>query len=274
MPTEPLTLSKDSTSEKSVSRPKDDRRGSRLSLFLGRLMVPYERRPASDPLHTNLSYEWAWWINRSYFRICHCVQYRGTWNIPEHGPVIFAPNHVSYYDPTLVAAGIPYRMRFMAWDALFKVPILKQILENYGGYPVRLQSADKGAIEQTLRILRNGEAVMIFPEGARSRTGELLPFENGIARLALQTGATIVPVTVTGVFESWPPDRAFPRLCRPFCIRYHTPIRVEPCADRCQLRARMAEINEQIRRPIERRLKAYARLRAWRRKVEGVWYQE
>lgn len=271
MSTDPVTLTQEHCPDTPVT---DDDSMSYFSERLGRLLVPYERRPNSDPLHTNLAYEFAWWVNRTWFEVFHKVRYRGTHNIPEHGPVIYAPNHVSYYDPTLVGAGIPYRMRFMAWEGLFRVPILKQILENFGGYPVKLQSADKAAIERTLRILRNGEAVMIFPEGQRSETGELLEFENGIARLALQTGATIVPVTVTGVYDSWPLSRPLPRLGNPFVVTYHKPILVEKSKDRSALREQMAEINAAIGRPISRRLAAWERLRRIRRRREGVWHKE
>jgi len=224
-------------------------------------LLPHTMRPRGDVLHSDLNYEWARWVNLEYFWLFHCTRYRAQRNIPEQGPVIFAPNHVSYYDPTLVGAGIPYRLRFMAWDALFKVPIVRQILLTYGGYPVKPQSADKGAIEQTLKILRNGEAVMIFPEGGRSEDGQLQAFENGIARLALQTGATVVPVTVTNVFESWPLTRAFPRLFVPFTIKYHPPIRVAPLASRAELRARMEELNAAMAKPIRMRLAAWDRLK-------------
>lgn len=236
-------------------------RTSRLKAYL----LPHTQRPRSDVLHTDLNYEWARWINLEYFWFFHCVRYRAQRNIPEHGPVIFAPNHVSYYDPTLIGAGIPYRLRFMAWEALFRVPVVKQILIKYGGYPVKAQSADKRAIEQTLKILRNGEAVMIFPEGGRSKDGTLMPFEQGVARMALQTGATIVPVTVTNVFESWPPHRAFPRLFVPFTIKYHPAIPVSPVTDRSELRARIEQLNEDIARPIRRRLGAWQRLKARRK---------
>ncbi len=234
---------------------------NRLKAYL----LPHSQRPRGDVLHTNLNYEWARWINLEYFWLFHCVRYRCQRNIPRNGPLIFAPNHVSYYDPTLIGAGIPFRLRFMAWDALFRVPMVKQILLTYGGYPVKLQSADKAAIEQTLRILRNGEAVMIFPEGTRSDDGTLKPLEQGVARMALQTGATIVPVTVTNAYESWPMSRMVPRLFVPFTIKYHPPIPVPVLANRSELRGRIEQINAAIAKPIIRRLAAWQRLKARKR---------
>jgi 1-acyl-sn-glycerol-3-phosphate acyltransferase len=227
------------------------------------MLFPHRIRPKSDVLHSTLSYEWARWINLEYFWLFHGVRYRGQKNIPDHGPIIFAPNHVSYYDPTLVAAGIPTGMRFMAWDALFKFPVLKQILEGYGGYPVKLKSADKAAIEQTLRILKNRESIIIFPEGGRTHDGKLMPFEQGVARMALQTNAAIVPVTVTGIYDSWPRHRAFPKLCVPFTVKYHKPIYATP-VERSGLKTRLISLNEEIAKPIARRLAAYERLKKYK----------
>ncbi|MGI8908277.1 MAG: lysophospholipid acyltransferase family protein [Candidatus Sumerlaeaceae bacterium] len=224
-------------------------------------LLPHTHRPKGDPLRSTLNYEWARWVNLEYFWLFHSVRYRGQRNIPANGPMIFAPNHVSYYDPTLVGAGIPYPMRFMAWDALFKVPLLKQILESYGAYPVRPNTADKGSIEKTLKILKNGEAIMIFPEGVRSDDGSLKPFEMGVARMALQTGAKIIPVTVTNVYESWSAHRTLPKLFVPLTVKYHPPIEVPAHVPRPELRAKIEEINEQVAKPIRRRLAAWERLK-------------
>lgn len=229
-----------------------------------------EKKPNfKKPLSTYPAYEFARFLNLSYFRLFHKIRYVGVSNIPADGPIIFAPNHVSYYDPTGIAAGVPSSMRFMAWDALFSVPILKQILEKFGGYPVKLKSADKQAIVQTLKILKNGECVMIFPEGERSESGELGPFENGVARLALQTGATVVPVTITGAFESWPATQALPRWFHPITVKFHNPIFLEVCHDKNTLKDQMAQLNEDTARPIRRRLAAWNRLKSLRLKKKN-----
>ena len=72
---------------------------------------------AGDPLCTTLVWEATRATLLEYFRYCHCVKYSGVHNVPARGPIILAPNHVSYYDPPLIAAGVPHRIRFMAWDA-------------------------------------------------------------------------------------------------------------------------------------------------------------
>lgn len=180
--------------------------------------------------------------------------------------MIIAPNHVSFYDPPLIAVGIRHRVRFMAWDALFRVPVLRQIMLSYGAYPVKLKSADKGAIAQTLKILRNGEAVMIFPEGSRSVSGQLTSFEQGPARLAVQTGAAIVPVTILGAFEAWPAANRLPRLFRPIIIKYHPPVYPADLPQDLELRERVIELNRRVAAPISRRLRAWEKLREKKRR--------
>lgn len=215
-----------------------------------------------EPLTTDLKYEFARAINLTWFRLFHCVRYRAVKNIPKTGPIIVAPNHVTYYDPPAVAAGIPFRVRFMAWDALFKVPVLRSILVGWGAYPVKLKAADKGAIVQTLKILRHGEAVMIFPEGLRHGTGDLAPFEQGPARLAIQTDAYILPVSVIGALEAWPMDKMFPRLFRRITIKYHPAVWAKDLPDDLDLKGKIEEMNRRVARPIQRRLDAWKKLKS------------
>ena len=216
--------------------------------------------PVFEPLSTDFKYEFARAINMAWFRPFHNIRYRGVNNVPDTGPMIIAPNHVSYYDPPAVAAGIPFRVRFMAWDALFKVPLLRRILLGWGAYPVKLKSADKGAIVQTLKILKHGEAVMIFPEGIRNDDGSLAAFEQGPARLALQTNAAIVPVSIVGAFEAWPSRNALPRLFKPIIIKYHTPVYARDIPKEWDMKDKVAEMNRRVAQPIRRRLQAWTHL--------------
>ena len=231
------------------------REAKRFELF------PYSGLRKKHPLRTGPIWEFSRLLLFEYFQLFHGLRYTGTWNVPEKGPIIFAPNHVSYFDPPLVNAGIPFRVRSMAWDALFKVPGLSQVIRAYGAFPVKLKSADKSAVAESLRVLRNGECLLVFPEGERTESGELSQFEKGVARVALQTGATIVPVSITGAYESWPRARAVPMPFKPICVKFHEPIRVEITGDREMIKQRTEEINEAIAKPINRRLKAWQRLK-------------
>lgn len=219
-----------------------------------------EAAAENSPLKTDLKYEFARVINLTWFRLFHCVRFRAVGNVPAQGPMIIAPNHISYYDPPVIAAGIPHRVRFMAWDALFKLPVLRGILLGWGAYPVKLKSADKAAVMQTLKILRNGEAVMIFPEGFRSPTLDLMPFEQGPARLADQTGAAIVPVTILGAYEAWPMANALPRPFRPINIKYHAPVYPSDLPADLDPKQRAIEMNRRVAAPIERRIRAWKKL--------------
>lgn len=220
---------------------------------------PPEKQPVPPAARTDRLWEFTRRVLEEYFWLLHCIRFRGIQNIPAQGPVIFAPNHVSYYDPPMIAVGIPFRIRFMAWDKLFQVPGFSRLIELYGAYPVRQKTVDKKAIATTLSVLRNGGAVIIFPEGERSSTGELSEFENGVARLAIQTQAFVVPVTVTGAFEAWPRFRLLPRWLRPIQVKFHPAILPAGAAHAGDVRTRMEELNQLIRQPIERRLRAYAR---------------
>jgi 1-acyl-sn-glycerol-3-phosphate acyltransferase len=223
-----------------------------------------------DPLRPKFIYDVCRVIWMIWFKVFHCVSFRGQHSIPSTGPIIFCPNHISYYDPPLVGLGVPFATRFMAWDALFKVPVLGPLIRYLGAFPVRLKSADKAAIEQTLQVLRSKHAVMIFPEGGRSFTGELMPFEAGAFRMAAQTGATIVPVSILGMFEAWPAFETFPSLFRPIIVKYHAPIRVDPNIPRSKVKELTESLSSEVRRVIERRQSAFERYKKMQR-ARGVW---
>jgi len=206
------------------------------------------------------------------FWLFHGLRYRGRENIPSEGPVIIAPNHVSYYDPLLVGVGIRRRLSSMAWDALFKVPLLGWGMRKLGAFPVDPKSADVQAYRICLEALKRGGVVQVFPEGHRGAGDEVESFRSGAARLALRSGATVVPVTITGAFESWPRWRLFPRpRCR-IVVKFHRPIRVRDDNPKGEeLRAAVEDLNDKVAAPIRRRYTAYRRLqRRKRRKIPSA----
>ena len=149
-----------------------------------------------------------------YFKLYHRLTIYGEKNILGNKPVIFASNHASYLDPPVVGlAAFPIRLRFIAWDKLFRVPIFRTFLLAMGAVPV--SSNDKVSSAALLRMvigfLESGENVFICPEGHRSEDGNLQPLEGGVAVLSLKTGAPIIPTWAGGTFRSLAPHMKFPR---------------------------------------------------------------
>jgi 1-acyl-sn-glycerol-3-phosphate acyltransferase len=160
------------------------------------------------------------------FRVLFSVEHYGVENVPEDGAVIIAGNHPSYLDPLLVGLPIKRTIRFMAWDALFKVPALGQIIKAVGAFPVDIRKGHgEAAFRQASRVLESGDALGIFPEGQRSEQAAMGELRTGVARLAIDTGAPIVPVTIGGATRAWPKWKLLPRSAK-IIVRYHEPIRL------------------------------------------------
>jgi 1-acyl-sn-glycerol-3-phosphate acyltransferase len=160
-----------------------------------------------------------WLGARTYFGL----RLEGVAHIPGSGPVIIVPNHVSYADPVLVTIPVRRRVHYMAWNALFGVPGLSWLIRRLHAFPVEVESADPRATREAVRLLQAGEVVMIFPEGERSVDGTLQRFKPGAFRLACSLGVPVLPVTIAGAHESWPPGRMLPRPGR-LRITYHPPV--------------------------------------------------
>lgn len=149
-------------------------------------------------------------------------------NVPASGPVILAPNHFSAMDHFFCGVFLRRRVCFMAKSQLFKWP-LASILQHGGAFPVRRGQRDEEAILTAERILGRGGALVIYPEGGRSRTrsigGHARP---GVGRLALSSGAPVVPVAIHGSLwvREWRRLR-FPRVI----VRYGAPLRCEKVLD-------------------------------------------
>jgi 1-acyl-sn-glycerol-3-phosphate acyltransferase len=122
----------------------------------------------------------------------------GEEHVPPTGPVILAANHRSFWDIPVHVVASPRPIAFMAKQELYRGPITGWMWRALGGFPVRRDTADIRAIDTALALLEQGDMVGVYPEGTRSRTGEMLPFLKGAAWLALRTGAPIVPCGLMG----------------------------------------------------------------------------
>ena len=164
-----------------------------------------------------------WWFCRLAFKI----EFHGVENIPRLGACIITPNHATYADPIWITIPMPRRIYYMAWHKPFRIPVLGLLMRMFGAFPVNLDvAADASAQRDAIELLRKGRALVIFPEGGRTKTGKLMPFKMGAFRMALTHGIPIVPVTIKGGENIWPVGQVFPKPGR-VTITYHPPIEVE-----------------------------------------------
>lgn len=138
-------------------------------------------------------------IVRFLLRLFFRLQVSGLENIPAGG-VIVAPNHIGNFDPPVLGCALPVsrRIHFMAKEELFKNPLVRWVITHLCAFPVRRGTADRGAIRNALNLLAAGEAVGIFPEGTRSKTGQLGKPEAGLAMIAAKAAVPVVPTAVFG----------------------------------------------------------------------------
>jgi 1-acyl-sn-glycerol-3-phosphate acyltransferase len=134
---------------------------------------------------------------------------RGQENVTPRRPFLFLANHQSYCDPPALFVSIPRNVRLILKKELRKLPLLGLIMEM-GGFVFidrkdRVQSVS--GMKQAVRQLQQGHSFLIYPEGTRTRTGELGPFKKGPFIMAIESGTAIVPVSVKGSFEIMPPNR-------------------------------------------------------------------
>ncbi|MFJ8256258.1 lysophospholipid acyltransferase family protein [Peribacillus asahii] len=129
------------------------------------------------------------------------IQTVGRESFPKDGGVLICANHIDNLDPPVVGITSPRDIHFMAKEELFHAPLLKQLLPNINAFPVKRGLSDKGALKMGLKILKDGEVLGLFPEGTRSKTGELGKGLAGAGFFALRTNAVVVPCAIIGPYK-------------------------------------------------------------------------
>lgn len=143
-----------------------------------------------------------YWLMRAWVQPFAHIYWRlsriGREHVPQSGPVIFVSNHRSFIDPFIIGLCSRRPVYYVAKQELFKIKALGWLLSSLGAFPVKRGEADGDMIETAKAILDRGDPVLIFPEGTRIRPGALGKPKRGVGRLALETGATVVPVAMIG----------------------------------------------------------------------------
>ena len=159
-------------------------------------------------------------------RLLFRVEGRGTEHVPAGGPVLIVANHSSVLDPPLVGGMCPRQLTFLAKAELFRIPGFGGLIRRLGARPLRREGADPSALRTARRVLAEGKALLVFPEGTRGEEGRLREPKPGAALLAVQSGATVVPVYVSGSGRAWPRGRRLPRPAK-VVVTFGAPLRFQ-----------------------------------------------
>ena len=146
--------------------------------------------------------------------------------VPLTGPVILASNHASYIDPPLVGAGLHRGINYLAREDLFRFPIIGWVLHNWDVVPVDRDGGGAKGLKAILDRLLGGGAIILFPEGTRSRNGKLQPARSGIGLTVIKSTAPVVPVRVFGTCEAFGRHMRFPKP-RSVAVKYGQPMYFE-----------------------------------------------
>ena len=192
-------------------------------------------------------YAAGWHFFRFYFSIYHRWRVFNPERVPLQGPVILVSNHASYIDPPLVGAGVRRQINYLARDSIFRVPVLASILRSWKVVPVDRDGGTGRGLKAILDRLACGGAVILFPEGTRSRHGELNPARSGVGLAVIKSAAPVVPARVFGTYQAFGAQMLLPRP-RPLAVKYGRPLFFEALrleAQSCS-KPRLKEIYQQV----------------------------
>jgi len=146
-------------------------------------------------------YDFARSVVYGVFKPLYRVEVIGRENIPKDGGVLICSNHINNFDPIIVGMMAPRPVHFMAKEELFNVPVLGKMVPHLNAFPVKRGMSDREALRKGLAILKEGKVLGLFPEGTRSKTGELGKGLAGAGFFALRTDAQIIPCAVVGPYR-------------------------------------------------------------------------
>ncbi len=150
-------------------------------------------------------YRWGHRLTSLFCKTVGRLEVQGVNNIPKEGGVLFLSNHVSFLDPVIVGSAANREIHYMARSNAFDIPGLGKLIAVFNAYPVNRGAPDLGALRKTISLLKDGNAVLIFPEGTRSVDGTLGKARDGACFIAHRAGVPTIPVFHSGA------ERVLPR---------------------------------------------------------------
>jgi 1-acyl-sn-glycerol-3-phosphate acyltransferase len=174
----------------------------------------------------NFVYFLGWCFFRSVYATYFRWRVFNPERVPPDGPVILASNHASFLDPPLVGSGVHRGINYLARESLFRFPGVGWLLRKWNSVPVDRDGGGAAGLKAILDRLLAGGAIILFPEGTRTRDGKLQPARSGIGLTVIKSPAAVVPVRVFGTFEAYGRDIKIPRPHR-IAVKYGRPMHFE-----------------------------------------------
>ena len=195
----------------------------------------------------NLSYRIGWHCFRAMYATYFRWRVFNAERVPLKGGVILASNHGSFLDPPLVGSGLKRDINYLARESLFRFPGIGALLRSWNSVPVDRDGGGARGLKAILDRLLAGGGIILFPEGTRTKDGNLQPARSGIGLTVIKSAAPVVPVRVFGTFEAYGRHHKFPRPHR-VAVKYGKPMNFEALraeAKTCD-KARLKEIYQQV----------------------------
>ncbi|MEM6798216.1 MAG: lysophospholipid acyltransferase family protein [Planctomycetota bacterium] len=165
------------------------------------------------PLWKRLWYRLTQYVAGTFFRVWFRLRREGHRGVPASGPLVLVCNHQSHLDPVIVGVMCRRQIAYLARDTLFKGP-LGVLIRSYDAVPIDREGSGLAGLRATLKRIKQGDAVLLFPEGTRTGDGELQPLQPGFLALVRRGKAAVVPVAVDGPFLAMPRGKSIPRPVR------------------------------------------------------------
>ncbi len=163
-----------------------------------------------------------------WFAVCYRFRFFGQHHIPRSGPVLFLANHQSMLDPIIAGIGSSHRQFYaMARATLWNNRLLGLLMDSLNAIPVDQDKPDASTMKRCIEVLKDNHALLIFPEGARTLSGQTEPFEPGTMLIIKRAKPTIIPVALEGAYDAWPRTKKHPRPFGRIACQYGPPIPAE-----------------------------------------------
>lgn len=192
-------------------------------------------------------YRTSQWFLRRIFWLWGGLSVHGRENERPDGPLVVACSHASFLDPMILGAAFDRDLHFMARKTLFDIPLFSWLIRQNQAFPLNREGDSREAIRAFGELLEKNKAVVMFPEGTRSRTGVVGEMKTGVGMLSVRNQTPVLPVYIWGSYQSWPRGRRFPSRHR---LKVYMGEVITPSADKALRKAEQERITREVDKAI------------------------